>query len=185
MHCAYGATQIEGFRGFYYPLSATEPAPCIEFYPTENNVSSGKDGVESQDIGSDGGFENENSDTTLQLGYFSFIWNVSSFIIFCPVFSLCCSLKCLATQACHGWLSKEEDTRTRNSFHQFWESFGIKVISFLSGFFVSSPFCYRLKASPGKRSWFSGTIYHEDPRMGRKVVFEFWWVEQEGSFLFL
>ncbi|XP_019157010.1 PREDICTED: MADS-box transcription factor 23-like isoform X2 [Ipomoea nil] len=61
--------EIEGFRGFYYPLSATVPAPCIEFYPTENNVSSGKDGVESQDdIGSDGGFENENSDTTLQLG---------------------------------------------------------------------------------------------------------------------
>nr|GMC84641.1 agamous-like MADS-box protein AGL15 [Ipomoea batatas] len=60
--------EIEGFRGFYYPLSATEPAPCIEYYPTENNVSSGKDGVESQDIGSDGGFENENSDTTLQLG---------------------------------------------------------------------------------------------------------------------
>ncbi|XP_031128735.1 MADS-box transcription factor 23-like isoform X2 [Ipomoea triloba] len=60
--------EIEGFRGFYYPLSATVPAPCIEFYPTENNVSSGKDGVESRDIGSDGGFENENSDTTLQLG---------------------------------------------------------------------------------------------------------------------
>nr|GMC86424.1 agamous-like MADS-box protein AGL15 [Ipomoea batatas] len=60
--------EIEGFRGFYYPLSATVPAPSIEYYPTENNVSSGKDGVESQDIGSDGGFENENSDTTLQLG---------------------------------------------------------------------------------------------------------------------
>nr|GLL24933.1 MADS-box transcription factor 23-like isoform X2 [Ipomoea trifida] len=60
--------EIEGFRGFYYPLSATVPAPSIEYCPTENNVSSGKDGVESQDIGSDGGFENENSDTTLQLG---------------------------------------------------------------------------------------------------------------------
>lgn len=66
----YYVLQVEELRGFFPP--AERPVPSYrEYYPTERKNSRANHGVVSPDPGCE--IEKEDSDTTLQLGYSSFL----------------------------------------------------------------------------------------------------------------